>query len=135
MIDQTAPYLLILTAYVFATVVCLLFFVRSTVLSDSKLTAFGLALLWSAICLIPQIVLLGLPHHWNALSLAGKLLAQIIGNFIVFAAAGWTMSFAKEREVNTRRRAIAGFSFGLLAIVPSVIAVLFLSCAFTNDCI
>lgn len=135
MIDQTAPYSLILTAYLFATVVCLLFFVRTAIESDSKQTAFGLAILWSVICLVFQIVLLGLPHHWNALSLAGKLLAQVMGNFMVFAAAGWMILFAKRRELSTLRRAIMGFSIGLLAIGPSIIVGIFMSCALTNDCI
>ena len=135
MIDQTAPYPLLFAAYVFSVVVCLLFFVRSADASDSGKVDFGLAMRWSVFCLVLEIVLLGLPHYWSARSLAGKLLAQLIGNFIVFAAAGWTISFAIRRELKTPRPAIAGFSVGVLAIAPSIFAVLLLSCALTQDCL
>ena len=135
MIAPNAPDSLLLTAYLSATVVYLLLFIRTAIESDSKKTVLGLALLWSVFCLIVQVVLLGLPHHWSPLSLVGKLLAVVMANFMVLAAAGWMILLGKKREQNTLRCAIVSFSIGLLAIGPSIIVGIFLSCAFTNDCV
>ena len=138
MIDQTAPYPLLLAAYLLPILVCLLFFVRSNVKLDSRQTIFRLAMLWSVICLVIQVVFLGLPHHWSTLSLAGKLLAQLVGNLIVFAVSGWAMFVDRRRELPPSRFVISSSSFGVLVgvlvILPSILATMYLTCMLTGDC-
>ena len=91
-------------------------------------------LLWSLICLVLLVVMLGFPHHWSALSLVGKLIAQYVGNVVVFALAAWALMSATRRGLQEPRPKIAGIAAGLLGVVPSTIIAFFLTCALTLDC-
>ena len=136
MIDhQTAPYPLVLGAYVLVTIVCLIFFVRPVQLSGSNRFRIGFVLLWSLICLALKVIMLGLPWHWSVLSLTGKLVAEYVGTIVVFVASAWAVWFANKREIKAPLPAIYGVLAGLLGIVPSMIVSLFLACALTRDCI
>ncbi len=136
MIDhQTAPYLLVLGADLLVTCVCLVLFVGSARATASLQTRIGRVLLWSLICLVLQAVILRLPHHWSTLSLAGKLVAQYVGNIVIFALAVWGASLATDRGLRAPRPAIAGVAAGLAGIAPATIVVLFLTCALTLDCV
>ena len=135
MIDQTAPYPLILSAYLFSIVICLSAFVRLNVASEATLGWFWSAVLWSAMCLLLQMVLLGLPHHWSSWSLTGKLVAQLAANVVVFTASGFAIAASKKRGLRQPRPAIAGFLVGVLAIGPSIVIALFSVCLLTRDCL
>ncbi len=135
MIAPNDPYPLILGAYLLSFFIPLFFFVRSAASSESQDANFRLIAIWSVVCLIIMVILLGLPNHWNVFSLIGSLSSLLIGNFLVFAVSGWAIVFGKRRDSTKPQQVVVGFVAGFLMIAPAWVVGVTIGCALGIDCL
>ena len=134
-IEQTAPYWLILTAALLPVLVCLYAYVRIAALSESPRVYFGLVPVWPVVCLASWIILLGVPIHYDSLNLALQLISYLTGTLLIFSVSGWVLAGHKTKGSTSDEQISAGLRAGLLMIVPAIIVMAIMSCALAGYCL
>lgn len=134
-IEQTAPYWLILTAAFLPVLACLYAYVRIAALSDSPRVYFGLVPFCPVVCLASWIILLGLPIHYDSLSLALQLISYLTGTLLIFSVSGWVLAGQKTKGSTPDEQISAGLRAGLLMIVPAILVMATMSCVLAGYCL
>lgn len=135
MIEQTAPYTLILTAALLPVLVCLYMYVRIAAFSGSPRVYFGLIPVWPIVCLASHIILLGVPQHYDSLNLALRIISYLAGSLLIFAISGWVLVSKKRRGSSPEGQISAGLLAGLLMFIPGIIVLGIMDCALAGYCL